>query len=60
VQQLKVVGCCPECQAFTVRRCGTVAPVDMMAIEVANLQTGVWEHGDCRMDIDVNRDSVDL
>ena len=48
VQQLNVVGCCPGGLTFFVRRCCAVALVHMLAIEVANLQTGVWEHGDGR------------
>ena len=41
--QSKVVGCCPGVQALTVRGCCVVTPVDVLAIEVANVQTGVWE-----------------
>jgi len=44
----KVVGCCPGVQALTVRGCCVVGPVDMLAIEVANVQTGVWERHDGR------------
>jgi len=36
----KVVGCCPGGRFLTVKRCCAVAPVDMLAVEVANLQTG--------------------
>ena len=43
VQQSKVVGCCPGVQALTVRGCCVVTPVDVLAIEVANVQAGVWE-----------------
>jgi len=39
LQQTKVVGCCPGCRLFTVIRCFVVAPVDMLAFEVASLQT---------------------
>ena len=42
-QQSKVVGCCPGVQALIVRRCCVVTPVDMLAVEVANVETGVWE-----------------
>jgi len=48
VQQSKVVGCCPGVQALTVRGFCVVTPVDMLAIEVANIQTGVWERWDGR------------
>ena len=46
VQQSKVVGCHPGVQAFTVRGCCVVTPVDVLAIKVANIQTGVWERRD--------------
>ena len=46
VQQPKVVGCCPGVQALTVRGCCVVTPVDVLAIEVANVQAGVWERRD--------------
>jgi len=39
---------CPGVQAFTVRGCLVVTPVDMLAVEVANIQTGVWERRDGR------------
>jgi len=45
----KVVGCCPGVQALAVRGCCVGTPVDMLAIEVANVQTGVWERRDGRM-----------
>jgi len=45
VQQHKVVGCCPGGQALTVRRCAII-PDDVLAVEVASMQTGVWEHQD--------------
>jgi len=48
IQQSKVVGCCPVIQALTVRGCFVVVPVDMLAVEVANIQTGVWERQDDR------------
>jgi len=48
MQQSKVVGCCPGVQALTVRRCFAVTPVDMQAVEVTNMQTGVWEHWERR------------
>jgi len=48
VQQLKVVGCCPGVQALTVRGCFVVAPVDMLAVEATNKQTGVREPRDDR------------
>ena len=49
VQQSKVAGCCPGVQALTVRGCCVVTPVDVLAIEVANVQAGVWERRDgCR------------
>jgi len=48
IQQSKVVGCCPGVQALTVRRCFVVTPVDMLAVEVTNIQTGVWERWDGR------------
>jgi len=41
IQQSKVVGCCAGVQALTVRRCFVVAPVDMLAVEVSNIQAGV-------------------
>jgi len=34
--------------AFTVRGCCVVTPVDKLAIEVANVRTGVWERRDGR------------
>jgi len=48
MQQLKVVDCCPGVQALTVRRCFAVVPIDMLGVEVANIQTGVWERRDGR------------
>jgi len=48
VQQSKVVGCYPVVQALTVRGCCVVNPVDMLAIEVANVQTAVWKRRDGR------------
>ena len=48
IQQSKVVGCCAGVQALTVRRCFVVAPVDMLAVEVSNIQAGVWERRDGR------------
>jgi len=48
VQQSKVVVCCPGVHALTVRGCCVVTPVDVLAIEVANVQTGVWERRDGR------------
>ena len=45
-QQAKFVGCCPGGQALAVRRCCTITPVDVLAVEVANIQTEVWEHRD--------------
>jgi len=48
IQQSKVVGCCPGIQALTVRRCFVVTPVDIFAVEVANIQAGVWERRDGR------------
>ena len=48
VQQSKVVGCCPEIQALAVRGCCVVTPVDMLAVEVANVQIRVWERRDGR------------
>jgi len=32
IQQSKFVGCCPGLQAFTVRRCFVVTPVDTFGI----------------------------
>jgi len=48
VQQSKIVGCCPGVQALTVQGCYVATPVDMLAIEVANVETGVWERRDGR------------
>jgi len=48
VQQSKVVGCCPGVQALTVRGCCVVTPVDVLAVEVASVQAGVWERRDGR------------
>jgi len=48
IQQSKVVGCCPGVQALTVGRCFVVTTVDMLAVEVTNMQTGVWERRDGR------------
>ena len=48
VQQSNFVGCCPGVQALTVQGCCVAAPVDMLAIEVANVQAGVWERRDGR------------
>jgi len=41
VQQSKVVGCFPGLQTLIIRGCFVVTPVDMLAVEVANIQTGV-------------------
>jgi len=43
VQQSKVVGYCPGVQALTARELFVVTAVDVLAVEVANIQTGVWE-----------------
>jgi len=48
VQQSKVVACCRGVQALTVRGCCVVTTVDMLAVEVTNVQTGVWESQDGR------------
>jgi len=48
VQKSKVVGCYPRVQALTVRGCCVVTPVDVLAIEVTNVQAGVWERRDGR------------
>ena len=48
VKQSKFVGCCPGVRALTVRGCFAVAPVDMLAVEVPKIQTGVWERRDAR------------
>ena len=40
LQQRVVVSCCPGGQVLTVRRCCAVAPVDMLAVEVASVQSG--------------------
>jgi len=48
IQQANVVGCCPGVQAFTFKGCFSVNPFVMLAIEVANIQIGVWEHRDGR------------
>jgi len=48
IQQSKVVGCCPEVQALTVKRCFVVTPVDMLAFEDTKIQTGVWKRRDGR------------
>jgi len=37
----QVSGCCPGVQALTFKRIFAVAPFDMLAVEVANMQTGV-------------------
>jgi len=46
--QSKVVWCCSEVQALTVRSRFVETPVDMLAVEVTNIQTGVWERRDSR------------
>ena len=33
-------------QAITVRRCFVANLVDMLAVEITNIQTGVWERRD--------------
>ena len=43
IQQYKVVRCCPEVQALTVRGCSAVAPIEVLAVEAANTQTEIWE-----------------
>jgi len=48
IQQSMVVGCFPGVQALTVRGCFVVTPVDMFAVEVANIETGVCERRDGR------------
>jgi len=45
VQQSKVIGCCPGVQALRMFR---VIPVDMLAVEVTNIQIGMWERRDGR------------
>jgi len=42
----KLLDVCPGVQALTVQGCCVVTPVDMLAIEVANVQAGVWERRD--------------
>jgi len=47
IQQSKVVGCCPGVNALNFRRGFVVIPaVDMLAVEVTNIQTEVWERRD--------------
>ena len=46
IQQSKAVGCCPGVQALNFRRCSVVTPLDVLAVEVTNKQTGVWERRD--------------
>jgi len=41
-------GCCPGVQALTIRGCFFITPVDMLAVEITNIQTGVWERRDGR------------
>ena len=42
-------GFCPGVQALTVRRCCTMmTPADVLAVEVASIQTGVWKRWDGR------------
>jgi len=48
IQQSRVVGYCPGVQTLTVKGCVVITPVDMLAVEVANTQTGVWERRDGR------------
>jgi len=48
IQQSKVVRCCPGVQALTVRKWFAVTPVDMLAVEVTNIETGLWERQDGR------------
>ena len=48
IQQSKIVGCCPGIQVLTVQGCCVVTPVDMLAVEVVNIQTGVWKRRDGR------------
>ena len=43
LQQSKFFLCCPGVQALTDSGCFVVTPVHMLAVEVANIQTGVWE-----------------
>jgi len=43
LQPSKVVGCCPGVQALTFWGCCVVTPLDVLAIEVANVQAEVWE-----------------
>ena len=52
LKQSKVVGCCPEVQALTFRGCFVVAPVDMLALEVAKIQT--WGNSRAWRFVDVN------
>ena len=44
MQQVKVIGCCPGVLTLTIRRCFAAVQVDMLAVEVTNIQTEVWEH----------------
>ena len=46
IQQSKVVGCCQGVQALTFKGYFVVTLVDMLAVEVASIQVGVWERRD--------------
>jgi len=51
-QQLNVVGCCPGLQALTIRRWCAVISVDMLAVGVASIQSGVlqcWDGRRCEL-----------
>jgi len=48
VQQPEVVDCCPGVQARIVKGCIAVTPINMLAVEVTNIQAGVWERRDGR------------
>ena len=48
IQQSKVVGCCSGVQALTIRGCCVITPAEMLAVEVANIQDGLWKRRDGR------------
>ena len=40
----KVIGICPSNKAFSIRAVSAILPVDMGAIKVTRIKTGVGEH----------------
>ena len=44
VEKGKIIGACPGQKAVSIRAVGVITPIDMGAVEIIRIQTGVDEH----------------